>query len=477
MNGITVIIPTYDNVEYIDECLDSIINNKSTENDIEILVGIDGCEKTKEYILNNINNYKNVIFYYFNTNVGTYIIKNTLVTYSKYDNILFFDSDDILLEGAIDDIIVGLKNSKLTQFKLKNFYEDINIKSLYEEKYSEGPIAIKKEVFLNFNGYYPWRTAADSELLFRYVNGKNKIHKINKVLFKRRVHHKSLMHNTKTGFNSEFLEKHRKMINDLKNNNFPNPDKLNITTNISIIGTHHNKNSVIDMSIIIPTFNNVQYIDECLTSIINNGINNINLEILVGIDACEKTKEYVINNKNKFKQTTFYYFNDNVGPYVIKNTLVNKTKSDKILFFDSDDILVKNSLLTIHQYLKKHEYIQFNFLNFENKGLIKTNIVKYAEGVFAIDKKIFNELNGFRPWRCAADSEFRFRYEYKRKKTEKINQITFHRRIHPTSLTRTPETGLKSEFRKNIENDIEKLKNQQFPNPEILHISNDYFEM
>ena len=43
--GISVIIPTFDNIEYIDETLDSIY--KSGKNfDYEILIGIDGCNKS-----------------------------------------------------------------------------------------------------------------------------------------------------------------------------------------------------------------------------------------------------------------------------------------------------------------------------------------------------------------------------------------------------------------------------------------------
>jgi glycosyltransferase involved in cell wall biosynthesis len=47
--GISVIIPTFDNIEFIDETLTSIYNS-GKDLEYEILVGIDGCKKSLNYL-------------------------------------------------------------------------------------------------------------------------------------------------------------------------------------------------------------------------------------------------------------------------------------------------------------------------------------------------------------------------------------------------------------------------------------------
>ena len=49
---ISVIIPTKDTPKYLDECITSILNQKN-DYDIEVILGIDNCEKTLNHIKNN----------------------------------------------------------------------------------------------------------------------------------------------------------------------------------------------------------------------------------------------------------------------------------------------------------------------------------------------------------------------------------------------------------------------------------------
>jgi glycosyltransferase involved in cell wall biosynthesis len=92
------------------------------------------------------------------------------------------------------------------------------------------------------------------------------------------------------------------------------------------------------LSIIIPTFNNVAFIDQTLQSILNEPQSK-HYEILVGIDECYQTFQMLKQKIHTYpSNVTFYFFKTNVGPYLIKNSLVQIAKTEKILFFDSDDI-------------------------------------------------------------------------------------------------------------------------------------------
>ena len=72
------------------------------------------------------------------------------------------------------------------------------------------------------------------------------------------------------------------------------------------------------ISVIIPTFDNIEFIDETLESIYNSG-KDFDYEILIGIDGCKKSLDY-LKDKSYPSNTKIYYFSKNKGPYLIKNT-------------------------------------------------------------------------------------------------------------------------------------------------------------
>lgn len=214
------------------------------------------------------------------------------------------------------------------------------------------------------------------------------------------------------------------------------------------MGKKDDKSSLI--SIIIPTYDNITYLDECLNSIINSN-KNLSCEILVGIDNCLETLNHIKSNFYD-KRIRFFYFEENVGPYIIKNSLVNISKSPDLLFFDSDDIMKENMIPDIISNLKYYTFVNPMFINFndgDNYKTIKTIKTKtFGEGVFGIKKNVFLSLNGFEGWRCAADSEFKSRL-YKNKHTfSYTTDIVFYRRLHKKSLTLNPETGYSSQLRR-----------------------------
>jgi glycosyltransferase involved in cell wall biosynthesis len=228
------------------------------------------------------------------------------------------------------------------------------------------------------------------------------------------------------------------------------------------------------ITIIIPTFNNVDYIDECINSIKNNSKDNINIQILIGIDDCEKTKNHIKNNV-LYNDVESYYFNVNVGPYIIKNTLTRYAKYENILFFDSDDYFLNETIPFILNGLNNSEYVIFKYQNIKNNR--PTNMkYEYGEGVFGIKKDVFIKQNGFYPWRCAGDSEFKDRYKTKNT-IHKIDKLCFNRRIHDNSLTKSKETGYNSDIRLSYAKKISENKKNNYPNPNILYTEQDHYKL
>jgi glycosyltransferase involved in cell wall biosynthesis len=165
MKELSIIIPTYKNTQYLNECFFSLIKSIK-DRDVEILVGIDACLTTLKFIKDNLFDNR-IKFFFFKKNQGPYIIRNTLSKISNSENILFFDSDDIMCENMIDLIIEDLKTNLVVKPSYIEFNDgkEIDVKSKLIR--SEGVFAINRDLLLNFNGFEPWVCAADTELSLR----------------------------------------------------------------------------------------------------------------------------------------------------------------------------------------------------------------------------------------------------------------------------------------------------------------------
>jgi glycosyltransferase involved in cell wall biosynthesis len=216
------------------------------------------------------------------------------------------------------------------------------------------------------------------------------------------------------------------------------------------------------ISIIIPAYKATKYIDECVSSIKGN----VEHEILIGVDGCEETYNHIKHLDNVF------FFPKNMGPFVIKNTLADVAKYDKLLFFDSDDIMDVGALDRLAKVVNSVDYVKLNYINFNNnRSRIDLFGHKMNDAIISIDKKIFNSLNGFYPWRCGADTEFTNRLVFNKMKSITPPDAFYYRRLHGENLTMKKETGHGSSIRNEYVNIINKnIRENNWPNPQIKTI-------
>jgi glycosyltransferase involved in cell wall biosynthesis len=211
------------------------------------------------------------------------------------------------------------------------------------------------------------------------------------------------------------------------------------------------------VSIIIPAYKASKYIDECLAS-----LSAADVEVLIGVDGCEETYNHIKHLDNVF------YFPKNVGPYVIKNTLVDIAKNEYIIFFDADDVMITEAIENILDALYRSDYVKLNYMNFQDR--IKNGHIM-NDAVVAIKKSVFNSLNGFYPWRCAADTEFEYRLKYNNLKEGKVDKLCYYRRLHGENLTMREETGHGSPIRSEYVNIINRnIRANHWPNPKTKTI-------
>ena len=206
--GISVIIPTFDNIEYIDETLDSIYKS-GKDLEYEILIGIDGCNKSLKYLKDKTYPDNTKIFF-FPTNKGPYLIKNTLSTLAKYDNLLFFDSDDIMEENMVNYCLNSLNKYQCVKPRLRNF-KIVNgeiVNELGRKNWGEGVFAIKKPIFDYYNGFEGWLVAADSDFMNRLYKNNISVELTQEILLLRRLHDKGLTSRPDTGLRSSLRSKY-----------------------------------------------------------------------------------------------------------------------------------------------------------------------------------------------------------------------------------------------------------------------------
>ena len=96
---ISVILPVYNNVQYLEECLDSVLTEKRLS--IEIVAIDDGSTDGSEQILDEYaGKYENIRVFH-QENSGVSIARNLGLEKAKGEYICYLDSDDHYCPGVL----------------------------------------------------------------------------------------------------------------------------------------------------------------------------------------------------------------------------------------------------------------------------------------------------------------------------------------------------------------------------------------
>jgi len=102
---VSIIVPTYNRAHYIEECLDSLLNQ--TRAAIEIIVIDDGSE---DDTAERVSRYGKHIRYIQKANGGKPAAVNLALTLVQGNLVWLFDDDDVALPNAIEHRVAALKN-------------------------------------------------------------------------------------------------------------------------------------------------------------------------------------------------------------------------------------------------------------------------------------------------------------------------------------------------------------------------------
>lgn len=235
--NVSFIVPAYKTEKYLNDTIYSILSLENDYTDLEIIVGIDADQNVLQ-LVSKTDYPENVKFYLFEKNIGLFHNKNTMVTKSKYENIIFFDSDDIAHKNLLKSFFRIIKDNEIVRWKCLKFKDntDYNIEEnlTKNDHFIGGCFGINKKVFLENNGFQPWRCHADSEFMQR-VDLKYKTIYLNEYLYYYRVRQDSLTNHPSTTHGSIIREAYKRIMEEkINTKDFKNPERLYVSDCIFI---------------------------------------------------------------------------------------------------------------------------------------------------------------------------------------------------------------------------------------------------
>ena len=209
-----------------------------------------------------------------------------------------------------------------------------------------------------------------------------------------------------------------------------------------------------EVSIIIPNYNCSKYLEECLSSIENQTIKNI--EVIIVDDGSTDNSVEIINkhiNNSKLNIRLITQYNQNAS--VARNRALSEATGDYLYFLDSDDILYDNKVLEkllteiegndlvignykiidensniISEYKNSDEILQYeNNFKYCNISPVPSNKL-YKSKIIRENNIFFSNI------RIGQDLNFYLKYLLKCKKIKILNDYIYSYRIVSNSMSR-----------------------------------------
>ena len=107
------------------------------------------------------------------------------------------------------------------------------------------------------------------------------------------------------------------------------------------------------VSIITPCYNSEKFLDECISSVLNQTYQN--WEMLIVDDNSSDNSSILIKSYSKNDERIKpLYLNDNIGAAMARNKAISKAKGKYLAFLDSDDVWLPKKLEVQTNFMKKN---------------------------------------------------------------------------------------------------------------------------
>ena len=201
------------------------------------------------------------------------------------------------------------------------------------------------------------------------------------------------------------------------------------------------------ISVLIPAYNSAKYLEKCLDSITLQTAKT-EFEVLVGVDGCIETLYEAARLMDKYEWLDVFYCEENMGRYIMTNTLIEEKLGNKVIFFDSDDIMMPTLFQEVLDC--KEDMMLWKYYSLRNGVVEPVKHNDYAHGVLYMNDKAIKTLGGYQPWRCSADTELLTRSKYSNLTRRLNDKGLMVYRIHKDSLTSTIPMSQRLDYHKLI---------------------------
>jgi hypothetical protein len=213
------------------------------------------------------------------------------------------------------------------------------------------------------------------------------------------------------------------------------------------------------LSVLIPARAAEAFIGECLDSILGQPLPaGVELEVLVGVDACEATRavveRYVAACPAAALKVRCLYYPRQGGSYVVQNSLLLESRGETVHIVGADDALAPEALAALWAFAGECQACTPGFILRslgwfcdEHRVPIPGKPIWPLRGALLFTKSVLDRLGGFSPWICAADADFLRRAEAGGIPIYQMPRATYLYRRHGEQLTEGPAAGMRSELR------------------------------
>ena len=199
-------------------------------------------------------------------------------------------------------------------------------------------------------------------------------------------------------------------------------------------------NSQLEISVIIPAYNRAASIVNTINSVLTQ--KGCTFEIIIVDDCSTDNTENAIRSLNN-KIISFYKLHKNRGSQYARNYGAERAKSELLIFLDSDDALLPNSLYSRLKYFESNPDCESSYSDYEVcfKGVnrdykknvivndltyrdVLTRLAVVPTSLLMIRKNVFNEIGKFDENLPACHDDDIYIQCFKRNKCHYISTVT-----------------------------------------------------
>lgn len=209
------------------------------------------------------------------------------------------------------------------------------------------------------------------------------------------------------------------------------------------------------MAVIVAAFNAEKWLPDCLTSVHAQRLpSGWEMDLRIGVDGCPATASLLDSMGQPY-----FYSDENVGTYVIRNSLMAVAPADAWAIFDADDIMLDGYLVTLLRLAGSDGIAGSGRTTIDAAGkVVGATGGRFSSGVCVVSDVAMKRLGGYRPDRIASDVDLIGRAKIMNLPIGRCDQHLYQRRIHRESLTQAKPTRFGSRPRMNIASAHKRLR-------------------